>query len=72
MFRLLVVLTTAALAAAWTSTSAASVGCDLSDARIQVPVNQTQLVAPDYAPRYIGIGVGTQNYTCNLTSSTYS
>jgi len=72
MFRLVVALTTATLAVAWTSTSPTSMSCDLSDARIQVPANQTQLVAPDYAPRYIGIAVGTQNYTCNATSSTYS
>ncbi|KAG1862800.1 hypothetical protein DFJ58DRAFT_775198 [Suillus subalutaceus] len=46
--------------------------CDLSCARLQVPANQTQLIAPTYAPSFIGIGVGTQNYTCNATESTYA
>ncbi|OAX36774.1 hypothetical protein K503DRAFT_772207 [Rhizopogon vinicolor AM-OR11-026] len=45
--------------------------CDLSNARLQVPSNQTQLVAPTYAPSYIALGVGTQNYTCNTSSSAY-
>ncbi|KAG1786828.1 uncharacterized protein HD556DRAFT_1007987 [Suillus plorans] len=49
-----------------------SAGCDLSGARLNVPANQTQLIAPTYAPSYIGIGVGTQNYTCNTTLSTYT
>ncbi|KAG2041256.1 hypothetical protein BDR03DRAFT_891623 [Suillus americanus] len=46
--------------------------CDLSCARLQVPANQTQLIAPTYAPSFIGIGIGTQNYTCNATESTYA
>lgn len=49
-----------------------STSCDLSGARLQVPADQTQLVAPTYAPSFIGITVGTQNYTCNATSSTYA
>jgi len=49
-----------------------STSCDLSHARLQVPANQTQLIAPTYAPNFIGIGVGTQNYTCNATDSTYA
>ncbi|KAG1763490.1 hypothetical protein EDD22DRAFT_887162 [Suillus occidentalis] len=49
-----------------------STSCDLSHARLKVPANQTQLIAPTYAPSFIGIGVGTQNYTCNATKSTYS
>ncbi|KAG1753597.1 uncharacterized protein EDB91DRAFT_1098776 [Suillus paluster] len=48
-----------------------STSCDLSSARLQVPAGQAQLVAPTYAPSFIGIGVGTQNYTCNTTSSAY-
>lgn len=48
-----------------------STNCDLSSARLQVPTDQTQLIAPTYAPSFIGIGVGTQNYTCNATKSTY-
>lgn len=49
-----------------------SCACDLSSARLQVPADQTQLVAPTYAPSFIGIGVGTQNYTCNATNSAYT
>lgn len=49
-----------------------STSCDLSYARLQVPADQTQLIAPTYAPSFIGIGVGTQNYTCNATKSTYA
>lgn len=49
-----------------------STSCDLSHARLKVPANQTQLIAPTSAPRFIGIGVGTQNYTCNATKSTYA
>lgn len=49
-----------------------STSCDLSHARLKVPANQTQLIAPTYAPSFIGIGVGTQNYTCNATKSTYT
>ncbi|KAG1776850.1 hypothetical protein EV702DRAFT_1197876 [Suillus placidus] len=49
-----------------------STSCDLSGARLQVPADQTQLIAPTYAPSFIGIGVGTQNYTCNATTSTYA
>ncbi|KAG1741272.1 hypothetical protein EDB19DRAFT_1907967 [Suillus lakei] len=49
-----------------------STSCDLSGASLQVLANQTQLVAPTYAPSFIGIGVGTQNYTCNATTSTYA
>lgn len=49
-----------------------STSCDLSSARLQVPADQTQLVAPTYAPSFISLGVGTQNYTCNTTSSAYT
>ena len=46
--------------------------CDLYSARPHMPPNQTQLVAPTYAPSYIGLGIGTQNYTCNTTNSAYT
>ncbi|KAJ8586342.1 hypothetical protein M405DRAFT_875061 [Rhizopogon salebrosus TDB-379] len=46
--------------------------CDLSSARLQVPGDQTQLVAPTYAPSYIAVSIGTQNYTCNTTTSAYT
>ncbi|KAJ7818754.1 hypothetical protein B0H14DRAFT_2838297 [Mycena olivaceomarginata] len=37
--------------------------CDLSGARIEVPWNQTQLVAPSEGPSFIGVAIGFQNYT---------
>jgi len=46
--------------------------CDLSSARLKVPANQTQLVAPKYAPSYVALTIGTQNYTCNTTTSAYT
>ncbi|KIJ61565.1 hypothetical protein HYDPIDRAFT_31173 [Hydnomerulius pinastri MD-312] len=52
--------------------SSATTMCNLSQATLQVPANQTQLVAPTTAPNYIALGVGVQNYTCNATSSTYT
>ncbi|KAF8546712.1 hypothetical protein OG21DRAFT_1517959 [Imleria badia] len=48
-----------------------SASCGLSEARLQVPANQTQLTAPTSSPSFIAIGLGTQNYTCNATTSTY-
>jgi len=46
--------------------------CDLSNAQISLPPNQTVLVKPAIAPSFVGIAVGVQNYTCNATSQTYS
>nr|GAT52605.1 predicted protein [Mycena chlorophos] len=39
---------------------------------MNLPANQTVLVAPITAPRYITLGVGYQNYTCSSTTLTYS
>jgi hypothetical protein len=39
-------------------------GCDLSSARLEFPDDQTVIADPTGAPRYIALGVGTQNYTC--------
>nr|GAT52604.1 predicted protein [Mycena chlorophos] len=39
---------------------------------MNLPANQTVLVAPTTAPRYITLGVGYQNYTCSSTTLTYS
>ncbi|KAH7904709.1 hypothetical protein BJ138DRAFT_1166087, partial [Hygrophoropsis aurantiaca] len=47
------------------------VSCNLTDARLQVPANQTQLIAPTSAPAFVALGLGIQNYTCNATSSSY-
>lgn len=38
--------------------------CDISSAKISLPANQTLLVAPSQGPSYIGLAIGTQNYTC--------
>ena len=47
-------------------------GCDVSKATIPLPGNQTQLIAPtDTKPRFVGIGVGVQNYTCS-SAGTYT
>ncbi|KAG8216848.1 hypothetical protein J3R82DRAFT_7108 [Butyriboletus roseoflavus] len=48
-----------------------SASCGLSNVRLQVPPQQTQLIAPNYSPSFIALAVGTQNYTCGATSSTY-
>jgi len=40
-------------------------GCDLSKVKLNLPTNQTQLVAPTTALKFIGAGVGVQNYTCS-------
>lgn len=47
-------------------------GCPISSAVLTLPSNQTTLAVPaGVAPVAIAMGVGTQNYTCNATSSTY-
>ncbi|KAJ7302124.1 hypothetical protein DFH08DRAFT_723379 [Mycena albidolilacea] len=43
-------------------------GCDTSKAGIDLPANQTALVAPATAPLFILLGVGIQNYTCSGTT----
>lgn len=47
-------------------------GCNLSDAKIPLPSNQTVLAQPTSVPSFVGLGVGVQNYTCDATSLTYS
>lgn len=47
-------------------------GCNLANAKLELPSNQTSLVNPTSAPSFIGLGVGVQNYTCNDTSLTYT
>jgi len=45
-------------------------GCDVSNATIQLPSNQTQLVTPNNTtPSLIALAVGVQNYTCSNTST---
>ncbi|KAF7336172.1 malate dehydrogenase [Mycena venus] len=45
--------------------------CDISGATLSLPSNQTLLTAPSQGPSYIGVAIGTQNYTCNATTGTY-
>ena len=36
---------------------------------LKVPSNQTQLVVPTSAPKYVAVGVGNQNYSCTAGGS---
>ena len=45
--------------------------CKVPEAALQLPPNQTALVAPSSAPRFAALGVGVQNYTC-ASSGTYT
>ncbi|KAJ7484936.1 hypothetical protein B0H11DRAFT_2019305 [Mycena galericulata] len=42
--------------------------CNASRAVMNLPENQTVLVAPTSAPRFVLLGVGVQNYTCSNTT----
>ncbi|KAJ7736156.1 hypothetical protein B0H16DRAFT_1380142 [Mycena metata] len=46
--------------------------CNTSKAVMDLPANQTTLVAPTTAPLFLALGVGVQNYSCSSTTSTYS
>nr|GAT61188.1 predicted protein [Mycena chlorophos] len=46
--------------------------CDVSKAKLDIPSNQTVLVAPTTAPHYVAVGIGYQNYTCSAATSTYA
>ncbi|KAJ6562596.1 hypothetical protein B0H19DRAFT_944260 [Mycena capillaripes] len=39
---------------------------------MDLPSNQTQLVAPTTAPKFVAIGVGIQNYTCTASTLKYT
>ena len=45
--------------------------CDISNAVLTVPPGQEALVEPTTPPSFIGLGVGTQNYTCSADTSKY-
>jgi hypothetical protein len=72
MSSILTLIVLGSYVSAFPATKQLSACCDVSSARLQVPADQTQLVAPSYAPSYIGLGIGTQNYTCNDTTSVYT
>ncbi|KZP25027.1 hypothetical protein FIBSPDRAFT_856406 [Athelia psychrophila] len=48
-----------------------STNCSLANATMALPTGQTALTAATTAMKFVGLGVGTQNYTCNSTSLTY-
>jgi len=53
-------------------TSAQQVMCNVSTAIPDLPSNQSQLVIPtSTTPKFLGVAVGTQNYTCS-SSGTYT
>ena len=37
---------------------------DVPASALQLPTDQTQLVAPPVAPDFVVVGVGNQNYSC--------
>ncbi|KAJ7255809.1 putative malate dehydrogenase [Mycena haematopus] len=43
--------------------------CDISGATLTLPSNQTLLKAPSGGPSFIGVAIGTQNYTCGSTGT---
>ncbi|THH21138.1 hypothetical protein EW146_g347 [Bondarzewia mesenterica] len=51
------------------ASSAQILGCRVPASTLQVPSNQTQLVAPTTPPTFVALGVGVQNYTCSNTST---
>ncbi|KAF7318718.1 hypothetical protein HMN09_00383700 [Mycena chlorophos] len=74
-FKLLAVLSSVALLAAATPATLQTKrqsSCDLSSATMDLPADQTVLVAPSTAPLYVAVGIGYQNYTCSATTSAYA
>ncbi|KAF7294076.1 hypothetical protein MKEN_01454200 [Mycena kentingensis (nom. inval.)] len=47
-------------------------GCDTSAILMDLPAGQTQLVQPSTAPKFVALGVGVQNYTCNAATSKFT
>ncbi|KAJ7191283.1 hypothetical protein GGX14DRAFT_481692 [Mycena pura] len=78
-FKLLSALSSAALlvSAATLSSRKDSHGngkecCEISKDTMDLPPDQTALVAPTTDPLFVMLGVGIQNYTCSSTTSTYA
>jgi len=44
-------------------------GCDISEAQLTLPTNETAVPAPTSAPSFIGLAIGTQNYSCSSTGT---
>jgi hypothetical protein len=38
--------------------------CSLDKAKLNLPANQTLLIAPDQTPSFVSFAIGVQNYTC--------
>ena len=49
-------------------------GCDIHDAHLTLPSNQTLIEPPPdtLSPIHIAVGVGVQNYTCDATTQKYT
>ncbi|CAE6482579.1 unnamed protein product [Rhizoctonia solani] len=66
------VLTTPALAALTLAAPAQQTyGCDVSNARLALPSSPDISIPSGLKPKYITLGVGTQNYTCS-SAGTYA
>jgi len=50
------------------------IGCDIHDAHLTLPSNQTLIVPPPdtLSPIHIAVGVGVQNYTCDAATQKYT
>ncbi|KAJ7288283.1 hypothetical protein C8J57DRAFT_1494596 [Mycena rebaudengoi] len=46
--------------------------CSTAAIKMDLPSNQTLLVSPTTAPRYVALGVGVQNYTCTEATLKYA
>ncbi|KAF7363144.1 hypothetical protein MVEN_00666900 [Mycena venus] len=67
---LVALLSAAAFVSAAPGPNGPTAGCDTSAAVMDLPANQTQLVAPTTPPLFILLGVGTKNFTCSGTTFT--
>jgi len=63
----------AGLAAAAPTTQFQFTGCDVSASNPDFPAGQTALAVPSGAStKFIGLGVGVQNYTCSAATGTFA
>jgi len=69
MFTLCLLSLALALAALASPTKRAH--CDLSQAKLFLPVDQTSLTNPSTPARFVGLAIGFQNYICNATAQKY-
>ncbi|KAJ6615129.1 hypothetical protein B0H10DRAFT_1872695 [Mycena sp. CBHHK59/15] len=71
-FQLFSVMSSAALLVSGAPAHGKDNCCDLAAAKMDLPANQTTLVAPTTAPLFVALGVGIQNYTCSSTTLKYT